>query len=76
MYIGTYQCHFPNNELSVIEGSNLLIALAVDNGHGLETHGLHIGLGGQQEPVVEVIEKLSTGERGRERDREGEREVT
>ena len=54
----THQCHLPDNELCVVERSNLLKALAIDNGHGLKAHGLHVGLGREQEAVVEIIKEL------------------
>ena len=47
-----------DDEGSVVEGPNLLVALPVDNGHGLQAHGLHRRLGREQESVVEVVEKL------------------
>ena len=47
-----------DDEGSVVEGPNLLVALPVDNGHGLQAHCLHGRLGREQETVVEVVEKL------------------
>ena len=34
------------------------MATAVNNGHGLQTHALHVDLGCEQEAVVKVIEEL------------------
>ena len=59
-HVHTYQCHLSNNELCVVERTNLFVALAVDNGHGLKTHGLHVGLGREEEAMIEVVEELST----------------
>ena len=47
-----------DDEGSVVEGPNLFVALPVDNGHGLQAHGLHGRLGREQESVVKVVEKL------------------
>ena len=56
----TYQCHLPGDELCVVERTYFLIALAVDDGHGLQAHGLHVGLWREQETMVEIIEELRT----------------
>lgn len=47
-----------DDEGSVVERTNFLVALPVDNGHGLQAHGLHRRLWGKQETMVEVVEKL------------------
>lgn len=47
-------------ERSVIERSYLLVALPIHNSHCLQTHGLHGGLWGEEEPMVQVIEKLQS----------------
>ena len=69
----THLIKFPYNECRVIEGSDLLIAMSIYNGHSLQAHGLHGGLWGEKESMVEVVEELLTGrmrEGGRERERE------
>ena len=48
----------PHYVFCVVESSDLLVAFAVDNGHGLQTHTLHVRLGRQQETMIQVIEKL------------------
>ena len=55
-----YQCHLSDNELRVVEGTNLFEALTVDDGHGLKTHGLHVGLGREKKAMVEIVEELGT----------------
>ena len=37
--------HFGHDVLRVIERSDLLEAVAIDDGHSLQAHGLHGGLG-------------------------------
>ena len=56
--IQAYLLQFSHNKLCVMEGSYLLIVQSIDDGHSLQAHGLHWGLGGEEEPVVEVIEEL------------------
>ncbi len=56
---------FSYDKLRVIEGADLLEALSVDDGHSLEAHGLHGGLGGEEEAMVEVVEELLTVGGGR-----------
>ena len=51
------------DELCIVERANLLVALSVDNGHSLQAHGLHGGLGRQQESMIEVVEELKTREK-------------
>ena len=36
------------------------MATAINNGHGLQTHALHVDLSRQQEAMVEIVEKLGT----------------
>jgi len=50
--------HLGHDVFRVVEWPNLLEAVAIDDGHSLEAHGLHGGFGGQQEAMVEVIEEL------------------
>ncbi len=59
-----YLVKLPYDELCVVEGSNLLIALSVHNGHSLQAHGLHRRLGGEEKAMVEVVEEFLTGGRG------------
>ena len=70
-----YLAQFAYDELGVIEWTNVLIALAVDDSHSLEAHSLHRGLGRKKKSVVEIIEELlAAGERRRERGGERRRE--
>ena len=45
----------------VVEGTNLLVAAAVHNGHGLKAHTFHGDFGRQQKAVVQVIEEFIAG---------------
>ena len=60
--------HYPvqhgDDVLGVVEAADVLVVSSVDDGHGLQAETLHLDLGRQQEPVVEVVE-----EDGRLRDR-------
>jgi len=56
--IQAYLLQFAHNKLCVVERAYLLIVQSVDDGHSLQAHGLHGGLGGEEEPVVEVVEEL------------------
>ena len=56
----TYSFEHAYDILGVIEGADLLVAPAVHDRHGLQTHTLHVRLRGEQEPVVEVVEELVT----------------
>ena len=77
----SHDCHmltdllqFPDHEGRVIERPYLIVALTIHYGHGLQTHGLHGGLGREEESVVEVVEELlPVDRRGREGGREGRR---
>ena len=40
--------------------SNLFVIIAIDNGHSLEAHSFHGGLGGEKKAMVEVVEKLQS----------------
>ena len=60
-----YLIQLVHHERGVIEGSDLLVALTIHNGHGLKTHGLHGGLWREQEPVVQITEELLSGIVGR-----------
>ena len=58
MKMRTYSFKHSDNVLSVVEGSDLIVTSAVDDGHRLQTHAFHCNLWCQQEPVIEVVEKL------------------
>lgn len=54
----TYLIQLVHHKRGVIEGPNLLVALAIHNGHSLQTHGLHGRLWREQESVVQITEEL------------------
>lgn len=58
LFIESYPFQHPHNVSGVIEGSNLLMTFPIHNGHSLQTHTLHLHLGGEEEAMVEVIEEF------------------
>ena len=59
-----YPVQHGDDVFGVMKAADVLVVSSIDDGHGLQAEALHLDLGRQQEPVVEVVE-----EDGRLRDR-------
>ena len=53
-----YSFQHADDVLGVVKRPDFIATSAVDDGHCLQTNTLHCYLGCQQEPMVQVIEKL------------------
>lgn len=54
----TYAFKHDDDVFGVAERPNVFEITPIDDGHRLQAHALHFAFAGQQESVIEIVEKL------------------